>query len=332
MNWSAILVLVGVVGFLITAFAVKKKATRLWSQGILGVVAILGVLAIVGVGGLAGLNTPATFGGVTLAVPEQTTQNAPVPQNQVCPEVSKTVTISGVDAYTSVAVGGTHRYRINSNPAQTVSDAGTLTASPGDKIQVLYMNGSDGQNYFGDVLNYEVPCYGSAIASKTLYKNGTLTFDVYNRNGDIINGNAINQTMVAGDVFSLPTRLTGSYQRGYPFGGVIVAEYNSSQFDDVVVQLGGSSVPTPAWYTVSALDSVTKAYSVPALLTNGELNGQVVIDADDTNNPDTDVNLRFYPYNYFIDDKNGGAFVLGIQDENGARVFGHTTLSSIDTD
>ena len=255
----------------------------------------------------------------------------------LCAVEDTTVTLSAENAYTAVASGGTHRYRLNGRPALTAADAGSFTASPGDKYEVLWYNASANGAYFSAITKGEVPCKGTFVPGVDgmpvkLYQNGTITIDVFNRDGQRIDGGENNQTFASGDTFTLNARLTGQYQRGFTYGGVIVAEFNDTEFDDVIVNFGGQKTNNPDFFAVGNTDFSARSYTVPALLSNAEVSGTVYADADDTNNPTTtsDIVLRFYPNNIFIDDDNGGAFAgPAVEDEDDVQAYSHVTSYTI---
>lgn len=305
---------------------------------------VFGFIALV----LGGLLVAGQLGYINLgiegAVPQSikdtikplATQGTPTAgSSTLCAVEDTTVTLSALNKFLQTSAGGTHRYRINTNAPLTVADAGTFTASPGDSVQVLWENESRSGSYFSDISSFTVPCKGTYTQTVEVYQNGTLTFDVFNQEGNLIDGNAENETLAAGDTVTLSTKLTGQYQRGFPYGGVIIAEYNTSEVDDVIVNLGGVKTNVPDFFTVSNTINTAKAYTVPAILSNKELVGSVYIDADDTNNPGTgsDVVLRFYPTNPFINEDNGGAFEgAAVEDEDDARTYGHSTASTVHLD
>ena len=327
MNVNILLIIIAViiaigVGLLVSGKNSKNK--RMTGFAIAGVIAVVGILPLlfVSIGTqFPWLTQEINFGGNTVAIysqPSQITQTTP---SGLCAVEDTTVTLSAFNKYTSASTSGTHKYRINGAPALTVSDAGTFTASPNDAISILWMNESNG--YYGDVSNEVVPCSGTKTFSQSLIQNGTQTIEVYNEESNLIDGTSNNETLSAGDVVSLESKIKGTYQKGMPYGGVLVVEYNKTLVDDVVVDFGGSKVNVPVTYAITlSTESVTKAYSIPALLSNQILSGSITIDADDTNDPtDSDVLLKLYVNDYFVNENNGGAFEgPAVTDENDASV------------
>jgi len=243
----------------------------------------------------------------------------PVVETTLCPVEDTTVTLSAIDKYTATASGGTHRYRIcDSNgcsPAKTVSDGGTLTASPGDVLEVLFENAST-TGYFSVAKTFTIPCAGTKTLYAKVVKNGSLTVKAWNTDGDKIDGSSVNQTLGIGDVKTLDMSLEGQYQKEFPYGFVVVIEYNKSAEDDVILHdENGVDLPevsVPSVYSPSyGTSSTTKAYEVPAVISTDVVELRITLDASDTNNPgsgtDGDVKLTFYPKNYFINEDKGGA-------------------------
>ncbi len=279
---------------------------------------------------------PGLLTGGTLS----TTGGGLVTQSVVgCNVEDTTVTLSAVDEFTAVSAGTTHRYRIDNNPALTVSNAGTLTASPGDSIEILWGNESDAA-YYGAVSTEVIPCSGTFTFSQDLQQNGTLTIEVFNEEGNLIDAAGENETLGVGDVVTLTANLKGQFQRGFPFGGVMIVEFNgtgaTSVIDDVIVDFGGSEVPIPSFYVITlGTNSRTKAYSIPSISSNEILRGSITIDADDSNNP-LDVGdpvLTFVPNDFFVDGDQGGAFSgPATEDEDDLQTFAHTTAFTVNLD
>lgn len=324
-----------IVGGLIAALAilaVKDSGTRK-TMGWIGMILLVpGLITVVSPGTISFLDQNLDLGGQTKVV---TTPSGGVQQqtSTICAVEDTTVTLSAVDKYTNTAAGGTHKYRVNGNPALTVSDASTLTASPGDSLEILFQNESAGSNYFSEVQTQIVPCSGTVTFSTLLVQNGTLTVEVFNEEGNLISAPE-NETIGSGDVVSLSGRLKGTYQRGYPYGGILVAEYNKTEYDDVILSTG-SKTDTPSFYTVSNTGNSVKAYEVPAILSNQIVDFTITLDAS-TTDPGylDDPTLKFYPNNYYIDEDNGGLFVgPKTEDEDDAQVAPmHTTTFTISVD
>jgi hypothetical protein len=256
-----------------------------------------------------------------------------------CGVEDTTVTVSAVNKYTQVATGGTHNYKVNGGIVKTVTDAGTFTASPGDSIEVLFFNGTTG-TYFAEKETTVLDCKGTVELTSELSQNGTITIEAFNEEGNLIDGVGENETLANGDVVTLSANLKGQYQRAFPHGGVLVVEFNgtgaSSTFDDVIADFGGQEVSVPSIYAITlGSESRTKAFSIPVIESNQILSGSIVLDADDTNNPNDsgDPVLTLYANNYFVNEDNRASFDgPAVADEDDASTYNHVTTFTVHVD
>ena len=270
-----------------------------------------------------------------------TTTTTPTPATPATPAVieikgpcgvdSTTVTVAAQNYYTLAATGGIHRYSVNGNPAKAASDGGTFTSSPGELIHVLFYNVTvppQGFTYYPEVMDYTVGCEGTKTLAAKLYQNSTFTVRVFNEEGDLITGTGdYNETLGAADTVTLTGDMAGDYQKAAsPFGGIVIAEYNSSTMDDVVVSFNGVSTkkPTPTFHTVSYTTHVTKSYEVPKSIGNSKIPMTVYLDVDNDENPTEvtgeDILLRFCSASYYVDEDDQGAYKIGVEDEDGLQV------------
>jgi len=338
LNIALIVGIIGAILLVLGAFKFYKSKDAKKMATLVGIVGIGIFLVGAFVPGVDFLVNPIDFSGGTPVATVTPTAPSTVQETPsgLCPGIEDTtVTLSAQDQFTSAAAGTTHRYRVNGAPALTVANAGTFTASPGNPIEILWGNETDG-TYYGAVSNVVVPCSGTKTFTTNLVRNGTLTVEVFNEEGNLINGVANNETLAAGDVVTLEAKLKGQFQRGFPYGGVITVEYNSSTIDDVIVDFGGSETNVPQTYVITlATSSVTKAYTVPAILSNEILLGSVIIDADDSTapaDPGSDVILQFRPNDYFINEDTGGSYDgPEVEDEDDTATFANTATFTIHT-
>lgn len=264
------------------------------------------------------------LGGQTLAVGDQpdTGVTGDVVSSNVdvygC-DLSATVTytLAAQDFYNGTAAGGTHRYRLNNGAWQTVSDAGTISASPKQKLDVLWENGAT-TGYFSYYESYTTPCSVTTFSPK-LYTNGTLTSVVKDDSGTVIAVATNNQTLNAGDVVTGEVTLKGTFERAFPYGFDAVVEWNNTDLDDVKLldsagneySLGTEPQSHTDVYGGAAIDT-KKTYSLPGLFTTNNLVYQVLMDADDTNNPaaqgscGNNITITYYSKNLYVDDNAGG--------------------------
>ena len=323
-----VLIIVGILG-LIFAFSKKQKINN-FNKWIF-VVPLFAVVAVLGLYNLGYLEEWGFLTG-TLAVSPPTPGATNIPQEGVCAngftlvdnacvclttDGSTTVTMSAVDEYTTAAVGGSHKYRINGNPSSIVADGGTFTASPGDSLEILWANEST-TGYFNKIEKVVVPCAGTRTFSSNLVSNGTLTMKFYNTDDNKIDGLSVNQSLSAGDTKTLKATFEGQYQKAYPYGFVAVIEYNKSSMDDVILQdsngveLSKQTIPQSFSMTYG-IDSASKGFLVSPQISSSDLNLKVVIDVDDSVSPGAaaadDIKLKLYSRQNYVDDKNGGVYV-----------------------
>lgn len=329
LTWSWLLIILGLIALAVFQLgSVGKPKTRKAVTWISFILLGFSILAMSGViSQLSSLNNPIQFGAEQLAV---TPTSGGLIVGGKCANVEDiTVTLSAIDAETALSTGGTHRYMIGNGAAKELSDAGTFTASPGDTLKILFGNASTGSSlYFSEVQEHILPCLGTVEYTAKLYKNGTINVEVFNEEGNLIDTTSENETLAAGDVVTLNMNIKGTYQRGIPYGGVMVIEYNSSEIDDVRPTIAGAS-PTsvPTFHTVSATVNAVKAYTYAPLISNQIYSGTILIDADDTNNPTSnggDIHIYFYTNNPYINEDNSGSFEApAIEDEDGAKTYNH---------
>src|SRR3990167_3040488 len=325
-TWSVLALAIGLVLGIIGA-ATNKSSTRkilfMWGFPIAGAAFLLLIVGSSLPDQLQFFNKPISgdegkvvqVGGTTVTYVTQPVQTTPPTQSSICPVEDTTVTLSAQDEYLSTSTGGTHRYKIDGAPALTVSDAGTLTPSPGNKLDILWNNATSTSAY-SIIDSVVVPCDGTVTFTAKTVNNGSLTTRVYNEEGNLLDTSTENETLGVGDVVNLNIELQGDYQKKIPYGLILVVEYNKSTIDDVVINLDGvelSSANVPTSFSPNyGVDSAKKSFFVPEIISNVKKTGTVTIDADDANNPgsDTDGDLRFvyFPLNPFINEDKGGAY------------------------
>lgn len=256
-----------------------------------------------------------------------------------------TVTWAWVNKYTNAAGGGTHAYRVSSDggrtyaPTKTVSNAGTDTLSPGDVVKTLFGNGTDA-TYFGVVTQETIPTKGTYTIYTEAVANGTLTMRVFNEEGNIIDTLGENETIGAGDTVNLKVELQGPNKAGFPYGGVLIIELNGTEYDEANTELTFNDltlrkVSTPSVHSISQTVNKVITYEVSAIEGTAVHTGNLYLDADDSTNPgdSNDPILVFRPYDYFINEDNGGAFEgPAVEDEDNTATFDHQTNITINTD
>jgi hypothetical protein len=313
LNWSILILIAGILATFLSQLNVFGKGNRKSGTWIGLIVAVFGIIVVAGILPITALNSPISFGNLAVTGGDQSDSGSV--SSGFCGVEDTTVTLSAMDKYLSTVTGGSHRYRVSGSPALTVADAGTLTASPGDKLEVLWANGTN-TGYYSSVDSFIVPCKGTFTPdAKTLAQNGTLSVTFFNDpNNQPINA-VTNQSLVAGDVKNVKAVVQGQYQKEFPYGFDVVVEYNKTAIDDVTLSSNGAelqSVAVPQTHSASfSTESSRKAYRMPEAISNKEYDYTVVVDTDDSVDPlplQGDVKFSFFPRNYFINDKNGGAY------------------------
>lgn len=335
-------IIIGILGII---FAASKKEKILdqskWLfAGIFIAIAVvlvamqLGYLSQFGLSPLAaGVPTPTP----DTPIPDQTTPSG------ICAIEDTTVTLSSVNKYTNAPTGGTHRYRIGNQAAKTVSDAGTFTASPGDKLNILYGNGTSG-TYFSEVREVTIPCKGtfnpSEISPVQLVENGTVTINVFNEEGNLISAAGENETLGAGDVANLKVELRATNKKGAPYGGILLIELNGSDFDEENTELSFgdltvSPASTPNVHDVTNISNKVVAYEIGAFEGAALHTGTLTLDVDDNNDPGqtNDPKVIFRPYDYFVNEDTGGSYDgPAVEDEDNVATFTHITTFTVQVD
>lgn len=367
-TWGLALALIGAISFLWAMFGKMAKKRR---QGVI----LLGI-ALVAFGFLPayasqiGFSAPAFLSndlggtGTTLTatggqqLPGISAQSTCGP-NDIPPE-DVTVTYSGVDGFTGSSAGGTHNIRFGSDRGSltTVANDGTQQTSHDIVMRILWHNTTTtipSDSYFSRLDVITVPCKGTFRVSTeagalgvgpsdagVLWRNGTLDLQIFDRDSgtDIVGTDSTNatanQSMTTGDVFTLRARLTGEFQRAFPYGGALIVQFNDTM-DDIKVDFGNiNPIPTPDFFTVTAIDKKTKTYEIPPVMgsqpPDGEQTGVIIFDASDTIEPamgtgNDPIRFWFYPYDFYQDDDEGGKWKgPAVEDENDVALRGGITF------
>ena len=315
-NATILYIIAGIVGLIGLAFAFSRHSTiNGRSKWIFALPLIAGASFLV----LWQMGTLATWGlglsPLASGIPgEDGIILTPPPSSQYLRE-DTTVTLSGKDLFTGAPAGGNHRYSINGNPALTVADAGTFTASPGDVLDILYGNAST-TGEFSVVAREVVPDKGTVTFSTLMVDNGTITTTFRNDVGDRITATGVNQTIGANDLRTVDAKLTVTSETAFQHGLAIIVDYNDTAFDNVKLHQGGAEfqiTTVPNTYTALwGVNGGTKGYVIPGIFKGGtDLVFKVDLDSGAMNPTITNlanVTLAYFPMNYYINDDQGGAF------------------------
>lgn len=343
-------VVVVITALLGTVFATSKKqeiagrskwllAIPLLAVGIIGAGLQFGFFTDLGFSplssGVEPVDTGAVADNVTLEIP-----TTPSGVSSVCQpgsSVSKTtIKLSAANAVTLAAAGGTHAYKVSGGSVSTVADGGTFDSSPGTTIEYLLMNESNTATYLGKKGSFTVPCSGTYeltqpdakgfVPGNKIYANGSLTMDLFNRDGNSMAAGVNNQSMTTNDDFKLALRFTAPSEAGFEYGGVVIFEGNATAIDFSKLQLldsAGNELPSATISSslkrAGATERALKLWSVPGMISNAEYNYKIRVVAPGNNQPDTGVmsggfNVSFQPKAPSIND---GVFAdPAIEDED----------------
>lgn len=274
----------------------------------------------------------------TLSVQNQNVPAGNIPAGSTINLVEDvTVTFSAKDFFDdSINVGGVHQYRIcnaggGCGSLKTVANLGTDIVSPGDNLEVLFAQGNASGSivYLNLYKTFKVPDKGTFEASGETYRNGSITLEVFNEEGNLIDTTVENETLTSGDNPTLTHKIKGTKDRGqYFYGGCMIVEYNSTSYDDVSVNYEGVSlrVSTPEWYTESSTSHTTKTFVVPPFIDNRIISGSVSPKVDANQEPvgigtGHDILMTLVPNEYRF---NGDAKAFELfncqEDQDGNRV------------
>lgn len=311
----------------------KGKGTRVTFLWIGGIIAVIGIIGLAGV--IPTLEktftVPEIQGPLEGGIELPKTGEGEIP----CAQDAVTVTLSAQDKFTSIASGGTHRYRVcdakGCAPAKSVSDGGTLSASTGDVLEVLYGNATS-TTYYGVFEKYVVPCAPTDTFWETTVANGTgAIIKVYNEGGDLITATTINESISTGESATMKIELRAATQKGFPHGGVIILDLNGSAYQEAKTELSFSDLTVTPTTVPSAFVSryitVSRnflAWDISPFEGSEIHTGTLFIQAETSQDPKNKESpwLAFVGKDYYIDEDQGG-IVAGpsVVDEDGAYTF-----------
>jgi len=243
-------------------------------------------------------------------------------------------------APTTKATTSYHRVIKNGVDKGLYLDGSTLTANPGDQVAIFW--GENDTTYYAAKQEFTVPCNGEVTAGEMpdsnaykMYSNGTgVTVRAFNTNDGNKNTDGVNQSLSAGDVETLDVELRGVYQKAMsPYGKIVVViEANKSVYDEL--RLGSFETATkPDQHTVENADKQTWTFEIPNLISNAQLDTNLVVDVDDTVDPTAvddaahDILLTLYDEDWY-QNSDTGVMEFGAETNRDADVgFAVTTLT-----
>ena len=179
---------------------------------------------------------------------------------------STTFSYSAVDALSSgTTVGYASRTSVNDG-AYTAT---VTTGSPGNKLNVLFVNNSNYHNAY--VTGITVPAAPTMPLTVQFYKNSSATISMFNMNNVLLTngGGANNQSVAsAGQSFNLPIRFDGVDKTSTQDMRCILEATAGANVSDVVltglgaVKVGNSK---PNWYSLIGTGSSVFVYDIAAV-------------------------------------------------------------------
>ena len=246
--------------------------------------------------------------------------------------VDPTVTLLERDKFDGTLPNGADvQYKINGGAQQTDAD-GSFSAPVGSTITVLA--GYDNRSvYTRRIYSYNVA--GCGVQTPNTYtelvQNTSMTVQCFNEGGDLISSDGLtyNETMATGDSVSLNCEIQGVSRKGLPEGGVVVMELSKTTYEEDLSEISGSVIGSklanvPASYTLSSTSNIAYAWDVNEIVGAGNRQFTVSFSAEDDQNPaaGNDVTVTFYGKGGYVDEEDGDAFKIGVDDEDQTAVVG----------
>lgn len=176
---------------------------------------------------------------------------------------------SAVDmAVTGTSVGHTAQYSTGNSPYSSAT-SGTTTLPLGEKVNVLVVNGTTYHNTF--LQGIPVDCKGQIKADAKLYKNASITFKVFNDEGNSMtnNGGTTNQSIVSGGIANMVIKIAGEDKASTNDLVVLVEAINGTNTKDVALTGTGAKFigkNKPQTYTTTGVDSEVWMFEIPAVI------------------------------------------------------------------
>lgn len=240
---------------------------------------------------------------------------------------SSTVTIAGSDALAAgTAVSGTTS--VSNNGGTFVTDDFSISASPDNVLDVLIINGT---SYHNAILeDYKVPKAPTDSKSIQLYKNATVTENMYTTTGLVITngGGAQNQTDLGnGASYNLKDEMTAAALSSTNDMVCIIeitAGTNASTTPaGATLALNGAQITSagtakPTWYSTAGTNSNVYLFEVPAMKTSATQTLTIGLNAKSTGrfSATSYIKKSCYTKEYFID-PNTGKLTYDVADSNG---------------
>lgn len=268
-----------------------------------------------------------------------------------------TVTIQTPDLYGGAAVTTKNVVERPGGSWTQVNGAATFDANGYEVVKIVFGIGDantedDAEPYGCIISSWEVPCEETPIVSaarlccdkdnKCGVVDDSVATDLTATATDPDDGNTISGSdpvdIDAADIKTIRFKFEGAFEED--FGNrfceddmgeknVVVVRYNTSQYDDAYVTDTQGNRMASAPVSINRLLTSSSGYTdatfyFPVIRSNGEFEGKLVLDADDTVNPDggqSNVTIYLYDVNVYLDnDVTPAEPKCGIMDEDGNEV------------
>jgi len=184
-----------------------------------------------------------------------------------------TLSLNSIDAIQKgTAVGGASYISVNG----AVPTTGITTASPNDKLDILFVNGS--AYHAGVVLGHTVATSPTDVITVQSKKNASVAITMFNTNNAVIDGGANNQTMSTGSSANIAIRLDGQDKTSTQDMVCILEASDNSKVDKMTLSLPGavySGMVKPSSYTLAGATSQIWVYEVAPIEGAVSVNGVI---------------------------------------------------------
>lgn len=212
--------------------------------------------------------------------------------------------------------------RVNGNPAVTWSSSDTF--SKGDNIEVMVSL----TNYLDKTLpGLRAGCGVNRIDGE-MYATSTNTFRIFDTNNNLLTdgatGGATNQTASASPL-SFQAYIDSTSDESTGDLVVVIEADNTSEVDNIVLSgfPGAKKVNVPEFYSVSAANSIAKAYEVSQVLDGASVAGTITLSPETGITMDhTAVYVTAYSKQWFVD--TDGSYKYGVEDSDGTAKYEDT--------
>jgi len=232
-------------------------------------------------------------------------------------------------------------YILNGGSKQTDSD-GSFEVTFGDDLSVLWGQANK-SSYYRDIGTYTIDkCGLNTIQSNNALESGqtgliantSITLQCFNEEGNLIDTSGENETIGTGDSVSLACEIRGTSEKGFPHGGVIVAEMNKTAYDEGKFALTGEAISgdgvVPNSHSIRAATDSEKAFNVIPQIGPGVIRFTASIQAETDKDPDekeaignnaADITLSLYANDAYYDTETG-KFAIGVEDQDNVLTKG----------